>query len=102
MEDELKKKKEENPDLKQVDDQILYDELKNREGVMDDLKGIHIQKLLKDPEYRKKALDALCDTEECKVDVLSRAKILMETKKEGEKEEKQEKTSEGKKFFLDK
>jgi len=99
MKEETKKAPEGKPDISQLSNKELYNQLIKSETAVKDLKKVHIEKALEDADYRKEFLDALCDNEQCRVDVM---KKVEEFSKQKEETEKKEKTPEGKPFFLTK
>lgn len=99
IKEEAKKIPEAKPDLSQFSNKELYSQLIKSETAVGDLKKVHIEKALEDPAYRKEFLDALCDNEECRVDVMKKVEEFSGQKEETEKKEK---TKEGKSFLLSK
>lgn len=99
IKEEAKETPEGKPDLSQLSGQDLWNQIKKSETYVEDINKIYIKKVEEDPDYRDKILNTLCDpkNEQCRVDVMEKFNKFSEQKKETGKEEK---TPEGKKFFL--
>lgn len=99
IKEEAKKIPEGKPDLSQLSGQELWNQIKKNETYVKDVGEIHIKRVKEDPDYRAKILDTLCDpkNEQCRVDVMEKFNKFSEQE---EKTKKEEKTPEGKKFFL--